>query len=324
MSRQFKRVAVLGLGLLGGSVAMAARRAGIARSIVAAGRRQEPLRKAAAAGIVDEIGAPAEVAEGADLIVLATPVGSMAKILGEIVPHLGAGALVTDVGSIKGELVDSLPNLLPEGIHYVGAHPMAGSHERGVVNARAELFDGACCVVTPQSSTPPGALSAVVGFWRALGSRVEVRTPHDHDIGVAWVSHVPHVVAFAYAHALAQAPRETSGLAGSGFRDFIRIARSDPEMWSEILNTNRKAIAGPLQVFGRSLAELGRAIESGNLETQENFLTLARDALAGVTLESPGRADGDECENVRSGDADPEIQADRLSADARRVKTNNE
>jgi len=320
MSRDFRRVAILGLGLLGGSVAAGARRRGLADCVVASSRSQEPLRRALAEGLVDEIGDVASSVRGADLVVLATPVGAMPALIDEAAPHLDPGAAVTDVGSIKAALAEALPALLPEGVHYVGAHPMAGGHQRGARFADPDLFEGAPCVVMSGSSAPETTVQRVADFWRSLGAEVVFRDPARHDQEVAWVSHVPHALAFAYAHALGGAPDSASELAGSGFRDFSRIAHSDPEMWSEILNTNQKSVSEVLQSFGRSLAELGSAIESGDTQTQRAFLARGQAALAAVAVESPSRVEPTQCQNVRSGDVNPEIQADLDSADPRSVE----
>ena len=300
----FRRIAVLGLGLLGGSVALAAKRAGLAERVVGAGRRPEPLRRALAAGVVDEVSDVAGAVAGADLVVLGTPVGSMKHVLEDAAPHFCEGALVTDVGSVKGSLADTLPGVLPNGVHYVGAHPMAGSHEKGVDYASADLFEGACCVITSLPTTDPEALRRVSAFWVALGARLVERDPTQHDADVAWMSHVPHALAFAFAHALAQAPTRAGEVAGSGFRDFTRIAHSDVALWSEILQENRKALVGPLEAVSRSLQLLARAIEDGDAEAQEKFLSFANETLSSVAAHaaSPGAVEDDV--NARSGGAD--------------------
>jgi prephenate dehydrogenase len=300
-ARAFDKLAVVGLGLLGGSVAMAAREAGLARRIAAAGRRREPLERARDAGIVDEIGTIQEMVAGADLVLLAAPVGAMAAALEAAAPHLTEGALVTDVGSVKAPLADTLPGLLPPGVEYVGAHPMAGSHEKGVGHARADLFAGACCVVTPLPSSSEAAVSRVCGFWEGLGAHVIQRSPAMHDDEVAWVSHVPHVLAFAFAHALRSAPAQVGEMAGSGFRDFTRIARSDAELWGEILASNTKALVRPLEAFRDSLAELCSAIEHGDGESQERFLSTAREALAAAAAHTGGRVRAGEQEGSDPG-----------------------
>lgn len=294
MSR-FERLAIVGLGLLGGSVALAARRADLAETIVGAGRRRGPLDWALVNGVIDEAADPMAAVTGADLVVLATPVGTMDRVLRETAGCLRDGALVTDVGSVKSVLADTLPGLLPAGVIFVGAHPMAGSHLRGVEHARADLFDGAVCAVTPPAGCGDAA-ERVAGFWRALGCRVVTREPESHDAEVAWMSHVPHVLAFAFAHALERAPRGAGELAGGGFRDFTRIARSDAELWGDILRSNAKALVGPLQECGEALQRVARAIEDGDIDAIEGFLAEARTTLASV-------------ENAQSGGGNPETTA---------------
>ncbi len=281
MTPLFERVAVLGLGLLGGSVAAAARERGVAKRVVGVSRGRENAAAALAAGLVDE--ATSELGAGvtgADLVVLCTPVFAMAETLGRAAPHLEAGALVSDVGSVKARLVETLPGLLPAGVHYVGAHPMAGSHATGLRHARADLFAGAACVLTPTAATPPAALARVRAFWSALGARLYERDAAQHDAEVAWVSHLPHAVAFAYAASLAAAPRSAFALQGGGFRDFTRIAASDPDLWADILTTNAKALAAPLASAAAALGKLARAIEAGEIDAVQRFLAEASEALA--------------------------------------------
>lgn len=320
MSRDFRRVAILGLGLLGGSVGAAVRQRGVAETVVAASRSQAPLREALAQGCVDEIGDIATSVRGADLVVLATPVGAMAAVVEEAAPALEADALVTDVGSIKRSLAETLPGLLPDGVHYVGSHPMAGGHQRGARFADPDLFEGAPCVVMQGGSAPDPVVEKLAGFWRSLGARVVFRDPTQHDQEVAWVSHVPHALAFAYARALGGAPSSARELSGSGFRDFTRIAHSEPEMWSEILNTNQKAVSRVLKSFGRSMEELGEAIESGDVQAVQSFLARGQAELAEGAVDSPSRATPATCQGVRSGGVNPEIQADSESADPRSVE----
>jgi len=181
---------------------------------------------------------------------------------------------------VKGGLAESLPGLLPAGVHFVGSHPMAGSHLRGVEHARADLFDGAPCVVCPTPGVPAAAVERLAGFWCSLGARVQVREPHRHDLEVAWVSHLPHILAFAFARALEGAPRDAGALAGSGFRDFTRIARSDPGLWAEIVAANGKAIAGPLARAIECLGELARALEAGDADQVESAFARGRAELA--------------------------------------------
>jgi prephenate dehydrogenase len=278
VSEPFAKVAVVGLGLLGGSVALAARARGAAVQVVAWTRRAETAREALARGAVDAAGVDPSILDGCDLLVLATPIESMARILAQAAPYLAEGALVTDVGSVKGCLAETLPGVLPPTARYVGAHPMAGSHLRGLEHARADLFEDAPCIV--DAGAAPVDAARVRAFWETLGARVLLRPAARHDAEVGWISHVPHAVAFAYARALDGAPGEASELLGPGFRDFTRIAQSDPELWAEILCANGKALAAPLAAVADRLRELARAAEQGDTETTLRYLAAARDSLA--------------------------------------------
>jgi len=273
-----ERVAVLGLGLLGGSVALAARERGVASCVAGATRRRDVLDEALQRGLIDEAGDYETAARGADLVVLATPVFAMGDVLRRIAPVLQDGAVVTDVGSVKGSLADTLPGLLGPGAVYVGSHPMAGSHARGIEYASETLFDGTTCIVTGVPGT--AACDRVCAFWNALGADLANRTPDQHDVEVAWTSHVPHALAFAFASAFGSSPDGARQVAGAGFRDFTRIAASDPELWSDILTANRKAIAAPLAEAAETLADLSRAIESNDAEAVERTIANARVALA--------------------------------------------
>jgi len=283
VSAAVSKLAVLGLGLLGGSVGLAARRRGAAARVVGATRRADARRAALACGAVDEVADPEDAVRDAELVVLATPVSVMPELVRRVAPSLQRGAVVTDVGSVKAPLVETLPGLLPRGVTYVGAHPMAGSHERGVEHARADLFEGAPCVVTESPS--PEARERVASFFAALGGRVVLRDAAEHDAEVAWMSHLPHVAAFAYARALESAPAGAAELAGSGFRDFTRIARSEPALWADILTANRKALAAPLQAAARALEEIARLVEAGDADAAFRWLAAARTALSRASRE---------------------------------------
>jgi prephenate dehydrogenase len=221
----------------------------------------------------------------------------MAEVLRKAAPHLAEGALVTDVGSVKGMLAETLPGILPAGATFVGAHPMAGSHHTGFSHATSDLFEGAVCIVAPTPGTSRAPVERVAAFWSALGARVLERDPAGHDAEVGWVSHVPHAIAFAFAHALGGSPAGAGEVRGSGFRDFTRIALSDPELWADILVSNRKAIAGPLREACEQIAALGQILEAGDAESAERFIAAARDNLGGGGNEA------------RSGGTNPEIQA---------------
>jgi len=285
VSPVFERVAVVGLGLLGGSVALAAKRRGVAARVIGSTRREDARERALREGAVDEIAALEDVARGADLVVLATPLYAMADVLRRLAPGLAEGAIVTDVGSVKSPLAETLPGLVPPGVAYVGSHPMAGSHERGMDYARDDLFERASCIVTRTENSD--AVERVCAFWRGLGAVVVPRDAAVHDLEVAWVSHIPHVLAFAFARALAGAPDGAREVAAAGFRDFTRIAHGDAELWGHILAANGKVLAAPLQATGAALAELARAIEAGEVETLERLLVSGREALSRMSAIRP-------------------------------------
>jgi prephenate dehydrogenase len=316
----FERIAVIGLGLLGGSVAAAASQNAVATTVAGASRSKDARNFAVRQQWVDEVGSATEAASGADLVVLATPVFAMAEVLRELAPVLESGAIVTDVGSVKAQLAETLPGLLPDGICYVGSHPMAGSHERGIEHARADLFADAPCVVT--DSGQPEAQRRVCTFWRALGARVVMRDPAAHDDQVAWMSHTPHALAFGFAAALAHVPEGSGDLAGGGFRDFTRIAESDPELWSEILTANRKALAAPLAAVSEQLRELSQAIEANDPEAVERWISGARDALALVARSTSPARSMDEVHSSNST-TDPRSKLDPRSGHESENKTDD-
>ncbi|MEM7413583.1 MAG: prephenate dehydrogenase [Myxococcota bacterium] len=306
MTAPFERLLVVGLGLLGGSVAWAAKQREVANHVVGATRSPNARAQALRFGAVDAIAELDVAGRDADLVVLATPVGAMPRVLESLAPSLGAGCLVTDVGSVKGPLVETLPGILPPGAQFVGSHPMAGGHETGMEHARPDLLDGAVCVVTEADGE---ATARVAGFWEALGAQVVRRGPAAHDAEVAWISHLPHLLAYAYAASLEKAPGAAAEVAGAGFRDFSRIARSDPGLWADILSQNHKALAAPVAATGQALEDLARALEAGDAEALFRLLSAARSHLfpaplleepaAGSDVPNAARARGDSTETPK-------------------------
>jgi prephenate dehydrogenase len=269
-----RRLSILGLGLLGGSVAKAARAEGLAREIVAIGRRRETMAPALEDGVVDAIGI--EIGKGlagADFCVLATPVATLVQMLGAVWRELPADAVVTDVGSTKAAIVsaaDTLARSRPLG--FVGSHPMAGSEKSGYRVARPDLFKGALVVVTPTPSTDVAALGRVSEFWQALGARVTTLDPLTHDRAVASVSHLPHLVAEALVDAVVRMDPQFLKIAGPGFRDTTRIAAGSPQVWREIFRENRHALGEAIGTFRKALDDLERLIENGEEEALEREL----------------------------------------------------
>jgi 3-phosphoshikimate 1-carboxyvinyltransferase len=259
-----QRLAIVGLGLLGGSVAKAARARALAKEIVAVGRRMESLAPALDSGVVDR--ATTDLAEGlreADFILLATPVATMESLLPTIWRCAAADALLTDVGSIKGHLVRAMERLAQEKpLAFVGAHPLAGSEQSGYSVAREDLFQGAPVILTPTEETPEWVTKRVAGFWESLGGRVTRMSPDAHDRVVAAVSHLPHLVAYALVGAVADLDSSLLAYAAGGFRDTTRIAASDARLWREIFLANREALLETLRAFRAALDELEGLLSS--------------------------------------------------------------
>ncbi len=266
-----RRLAVVGLGLLGGSVAKAARERGLAQEVVAVGRRLESLAAARSERIVDR--ATTDLSDGlagADFVLLATPVAAAAGLMPKVWDSAGDGAVITDVGSTKVPIVRCATALAAQrSLAFVGSHPMAGSELSGYGAARADLFDGALVIVTPTERTDPLALKRVTEFWEALGSRVGVMDPDEHDRAVAAVSHLPHLVAYALVEAVARLNPAFFGVAAHGFKDTTRIAASDARVWREIFQSNRPALREALEVFRASLEELEKLVAEDDGERLE-------------------------------------------------------
>jgi prephenate dehydrogenase len=276
----FETVTIVGVGLIGGSIGLAARQRGVARHILGVGRSKASLDRAVAAGAIthghSEIG-PAVTS--ADLIIFCTPVDRIARQVKEAASYCRPAALLTDAGSTKGAIVRELEGELHGGIHFVGSHPLAGSEKKGVEHARPDLFEGRVTVVTPTPTSDAGAVERVIAFWKALGSEVRLLDPEAHDRALATTSHLPHLLAAALAGVL---PEEWQPFAATGFRDTTRIASGDPALWAAIFRQNRAALAEAVRPFGERLALLLDAIDRDDEAGLLKLLTQAkqvRDAL---------------------------------------------
>lgn len=269
-----ERLAVVGVGLLGGSVARAARVRGLARRIVGVGREPSRLESAIRDGTLDAATADlAEAVREADVVVLAAPVLVNEALLARLWPLVPDGAVVTDVGSTKRGIVTAAERLAAQRpVAFVGSHPMAGSERSGYGASRADLLEGALVVVTPTETTPTSALKRVTELWERCGARVTTLDPDTHDRAVAAVSHLPQVVARALVDAVARFEPAALDVAGRGFRDTTRIAASDPVIWREILIANRDAVTASLAAFRAALDDLEHAIQTGDGETLERRL----------------------------------------------------
>jgi prephenate dehydrogenase len=279
------RMTIAGVGLIGGSLAAAAREAGLVGEILGFGRTKANLETARTRGLIDRIVTDDAAAATADLIVLAAPVRTCGTLAARFAPHAKATAIVTDVGSVKGTLVDALEASWRDPARVVGAHPIAGSEESGAGAAKADLFRGRLCVLTPTPRTGPEALRTIRALWEGVGARVEEMSTAAHDAILARVSHLPHVLAYALVRAVADGRADGRRLldyAGSGFLDATRIAASPAEVWRDIALANRGAIEealGELRLALDDLAALIAAEDGAGLEQALDAAARARRAM---------------------------------------------
>jgi len=277
---RWNNISLIGLGLLGGSLGLAIKQRQLALKSQAYVRRRASITEGAALGVAGLITLDlAEAVQGSDLIILCTPLSQMPVLAAEMRPHLKAGAIVTDVGSVKMTVVQELEPLLREAkVSFVGSHPMAGSEKTGLAAARADLFQNAICLVTPGAHSPVDATCAVQDFWKAVGGSPIRMTPEMHDDLVSRSSHLPHVVAAELAnYVLSPAhPKEQALVCANGFRDTTRIAAGSPEMWRDIALANRKNLGRVLGVFIEDLQEFQLALERGDVQAIEEFFTKAK------------------------------------------------
>jgi prephenate dehydrogenase len=277
-----RTLAIIGVGLMGGSLAMALKRTGLVERVVGAGRGRDNLELALKTGVIDVAAdSPALAAQGADMIVLAVPVGGMPGVMAQIAPHVAEGAVLTDVGSTKQDVVAAARTLLARHLaRFVPGHPIAGAETSGVEAAHADLYRGKDVILTPLPENDATAVARVRDMWRGCGAHVECMSAEAHDRVFAAVSHLPHLAAFALMDELAG--REDSALyfrhAGSGFRDFTRIAGSHPEMWRDVALANREAVVAELDAYIDRLARIRDLISSGDREALMEVLRRASHA----------------------------------------------
>jgi cyclohexadieny/prephenate dehydrogenase len=280
---RFKKVTIIGVGLIGGSIGLAIRKRGLADEVVGVFRHESTLKKALKRNAVDR--ATMFIESGvkeADLIIVASPVRSIPKIIKMAAKCAKEGAIITDAGSTKAWIVSSVEKGLAKDrkIHFVGSHPMAGSEHAGVEFANADLFEKAPCIVTNSAATDRVSLNRVIKFWGSLGTIVKVMSPASHDKSVSLISHLPHIVAFSLAGSV---PLRELQYAAEGFKDTTRVASSDPELWADIFLTNRREILKAGRLFNSYYKEMLKAISRGDHKKTVNFLKRAkskRDALA--------------------------------------------
>lgn len=283
----YEKVALIGLGLIAGSLAHAMRRAGISGTIAGYARSAETRDIAREISLCDEIyDSAADAVKDADLVILAVPVGAMADVAKEIGPHLKAGATLSDVGSVKTSVIKNVSPYVPAAVHFIPAHPLAGTENSGPRSGFAELFDNRWCILVPVDNTDEVALANLHKFWEAVGSNVEVMDAEHHDLVLAVTSHAPHLIAYTMVGVADDLRRVTDkeviNYSAAGFRDFTRIAASDPTMWRDVFLNNKEATLEILGRFTEELFDLQRAIRKGDGDYLHAYFTRTRAIRRGI------------------------------------------
>lgn len=287
MSRIYDRVALIGLGLIASSMAHGMREKGLAGEIVGTARSPETRAVAEEIGLCDRVvETAAEAVNGADLVVIATPVGVMGAIAAEIAPHLAEGATVTDVGSVKRAVVDAVSPHLPDTVHFIPGHPIAGTEQSGPRSGFASLFRNKWNILLPPEGADPAAVARLRALWEGLGAMVDTMDPDHHDLVLAVTSHAPHLIAYTMVGVADDMGRVTNSevinYSTGGFRDFTRIAASDPTMWRDVFLTNKDATLEILGRFTEELFALQRAIRTGDGEMLHDYFTRTRAVRRGI------------------------------------------
>ena len=287
MNPLIDRLALIGIGLIGSSIARAARRDGLAHEIVVQSRRAETVATAERLKLGDRYTTSSvEAAKDADLVILSIPVGAYGDVAKEIASSLKPGAIVSDVGSVKVAVMKQIEPHIPKHAHFVPAHPVAGTEHSGPEAGFAELFADRYCILTPRENADPTAVERVRAFWAALGSRVEIMAPDHHDMVLAITSHVPHLIAYnivgTAAHLEEVTQSEVMKFSAGGFRDFTRIAASDPTMWRDVFLHNKQAVLEMLGRFSEDLTALQRAIRFGDGDALFDLFTRTRAIRRGI------------------------------------------
>ena len=305
MAQVYQRVALIGLGLIAGSMGHAMKRRGLAGHIAGYARSEATRQAAGEIGFVDSVhGSAAEAVQGADLVVLAVPVGAMGAVTEEIAPHLAPGATVTDVGSVKQAVIDAVGPHLPEGVHFIPGHPLAGTEHSGPYSGFATLFENRWWLLTPPEGSDPEAVARLRALLEGFGANVDTMEPGHHDLVLAVVSHTPHLIAYTMVgvadHLRRVSQSEVIKYSASGFRDFTRIAASDPTMWRDVFLTNKEATLDILGRFTEELFVLQRAIRMGDGEQLFDYFTRTRAIRRGI-IEAGQDTDAPDFGRVRKG-----------------------
>lgn len=275
------RLAIIGVGLIGGSLSLALKEAGAVGEVVGCGRGKPNLEKALELGVVDSYSRnPLEAVKDADVVFLATPVKTLGTVTEELLPALKPGAIITDGGSVKGAVAEAIEPLLPDGIHFVPGHPIAGTEKSGAEAAFSSLYRGKRCILTPTKNTDPTALQLVEKMWQLAGSEVVQMSLEKHDRVLAAISHLPHMVAYSLVNAVGSYDHYEENIleySAGGFRDFTRIASSDPTMWRDIAETNREGLLEMMEQFETFFAELKADVAEGSGEKLFEFFLRSKE-----------------------------------------------
>ncbi|NWF52762.1 MAG: prephenate dehydrogenase/arogenate dehydrogenase family protein [Nitrospirae bacterium] len=279
----FNKLTIVGVGLIGASFALAMRKYKLCDFITGNGRSIENLKKAKEMRIIDSFELdPQKACDGSDLILFATPVGSFLEIVRKIQGSLKKGCILTDVGSVKGRLVNEMEALMPEGVYFIGGHPIAGSNRSGIETARAEIFIEAKCIITPTERTSKDALDKIIYIWKTFGSIVELIDPEEHDRIYAAVSHLPHLIAYAIVNTIGDLDSSYLRFAGQGFMGTTRIASSSPELWRDICILNKDNLLSTIDIFRSNLDRLGKYIKDLDSRSLEKEFNKARRLREGI------------------------------------------
>ncbi|MBV45328.1 MAG: hypothetical protein CML87_05720 [Rhodobiaceae bacterium] len=287
MKHSIKKITIIGLGLIGGSIGLALKRAGNTAQLIGVARSQKTLDIALERNLVERVEIDiVKSVEDADLVILATPLSSFKKIILEVSHNLKPGCIVTDTGSSKLKVIEELSNVIPMGVSFIPGHPIAGTELSGPEAGFAELFDDRWCVLTPTEDTNKDALNSIRLFWEELGSKVEIMNPEHHDRVLAITSHIPHLIAYnivGTANDLANVTnKEVVKYSAGGFRDFTRIAASDPKMWRDIFLYNDEAVLEMLSFFSKDLMKLKKAIEEKDSDLLQTFFENTREVRKNI------------------------------------------
>lgn len=276
MEDGFKTVSIVGVGLIGGSLALALKEKKLTQKIIGYGRNEQRLKEALKLGIIDSYTTSFKDVCQAELIVLATPTGIFESIIMDMIKHIREETIIIDVGSVKKSVIDIFERILPKGVYFVGTHPIAGSEKTGFENARGDLFKKAKVIITPTENTNKSALERITNLWQKLGAQVEFMSAEHHDKVYALVSHLPHLICFCMVNTVSEMDKSFINYAGSGFKDATRIAKSSPEVWRDIFLMNDKNILECLEVFIKNIEKIKNMLYKKDSEQIEKFIEKAK------------------------------------------------